>query len=111
MDPTKLSPALADRVEQAAPGEVLDVVVELHRRLIEATRGTTVEERIAPVRDAFAAEARPVEDEIRRLDGEVLGSAWINQTLRARVPVEGIGRLAGLDEVVALDLPRRLAPG
>lgn len=108
IDPSKLSIPLAERLRDALPGELLDVVIELERRLVEPTPGLSREERIAPVRDAFARDASPVRRAVLAAGGEVLGEAWINQTIRARVPPEGILALSALRQVVALDVPRRL---
>lgn len=109
MNPAKLTLALAQRLAGCAPGEVLDLVVELRARRVEATPGTAREERIAPVRDGFEADASPVSDAIRRLGGEVLDRAWINQTLRVRLPAGGVAALGELSQVAAIDLPRALA--
>jgi hypothetical protein len=108
--PAKITPALAERVDGAALGEVLDVIVELQPRQVEPVAGETHEERTAPVRQGFERDALPVEEAIRMAGGTVVGRAWINQTLRASVPLEALAGLAGLDEVVALDVPRALRP-
>ena len=104
----KLTPILKARVQQAARGDMLDLIFELPRHSVEATPGLTREERIAPVRDAFRHDATPLEHAITAAGGTVTGEAWINQTLRARVPVEALSTLASLDEVVSIDLPRTL---
>lgn len=109
MTAAKLSRVLAERVDQAAPGEVLDLVVELHPRRVESAPGASREERIAPVRDAFQRDAAPVEAAIQALGGEVVDAAWINQTVRARLPAAGVARLAELSQVVMLDVARRLS--
>lgn len=110
MTSSKLTGVLARRMENAAPDEVLDVVCELRRRSLEPPAGATRDHQIAQMRDAFARDAAIVENAIRTAAGEVLGSAWINQTIRARMRVAAIPVVAGLSEVAAVDVPRRLEP-
>jgi len=106
----KITPALTVQVEGAAPGEVLDVIVELPSRQVELAGGETYEERTVSVRQGFERDALAVEEAIRRAGGTVAGRAWINQTLRASVPCEALAGLTALDEVVVLDVPRALHP-
>jgi hypothetical protein len=64
------------------------------------------EERIARLREAFEQEAAPVEKAIRL--GEVIAGVWLNQTLRARMPVGRVSELNGIGAVCLLDLSRPL---
>lgn len=108
MSTPKLTRGLAERAERCPGGELLDVVVELHPAAGTHEGAASRAERVSRAREAFQREAAPVESTIQALGGEVLGTAWINQTLRARVPAEALPRLASLDAVTALDLPHAL---
>jgi hypothetical protein len=57
------------------------------------------------LREAFRQAATPVAEAINNLGGEVTGEAWINQTLRARLPAKSVGRLSDVDEVRAVAVP------
>jgi hypothetical protein len=59
---------------------------------------------------AFRQVADPVAEAIAGLGGEVKGEAWINSTLRARVPAASLGDLSELEPVAALDVPHQLTP-
>ena len=107
---SKCTRALAERADNAAEGEVLDVVVELQVRQVEPTPGATREGRIEGVRQGFERDAAAVEAAIRSAGGTVTAQAWINQTIRASVPVEALAVVAELDEVVTLDVPRVMRP-
>ncbi len=96
----KLTPALQARVAEA-PDELIDVVVELQ----PATAADA-----GALRAAFDSSAAPVLAAIDAAGGEVLGQAWINQTVRARVPAEHVEDVAGLDPVMAVDVPHRIEP-
>lgn len=110
MDEQKLSQGLAERLERAGTAELVELVVELHPASGFAAESASRDARIAAARDAFGAASSPVERAIRSAGGEVVDSAWINQTLRARVPASAVTGLAALGEVRLLDVPRRLAP-
>jgi len=109
MKAAKLQPNLKAQLTEAAATEVLDVVLEL-RSQAEPAAGApqSRSEQIALRREAFSHDAVPVEEAVREVGGEVLGRAWINQTVRARVPAEGVEQLSELDQVETLDVPRRL---
>jgi hypothetical protein len=108
MDPSKLSPSLAGHLEQAGRDDLVDLVLELHPAAAPETGGASRSERVAAAREAFAQGAAPVEHAVHSAGGQVLDSAWINQTLRARVPAGAVAGLARLDAVRVLDLPHAL---
>jgi hypothetical protein len=107
MNPAKISASLADRLASAADGDV-ELIVELQPIPPSQIDAASREDYIATLRDAFEREAAPVQAAIQAAGGEVLGGAWLNQTLRARMPAEKVQSLADLDEVALLDLPRAL---
>jgi hypothetical protein len=88
--------------------DALDVIVELNSEP-PATTGTR-EEQIAKRKAAFDADADDVKDVIQRLGGEVLDAAWINQTIRGRVPKRSLARLARHKRVAAIDAPAPITP-
>ena len=65
-------------------------------------------EAIALRKEAFSHDVVPVEEAVTKVGGEVVGHAWINQTVRARVPAHGLEQLSELDEVAVLDVPHTL---
>lgn len=108
----KLTAKLAEQLEQTAPSDLLEIVLELEPR---AERAAALEtrprsEKIAALKEAFSRDMTPIEEAIRKVGGEVTGSAWINQTVRARVPAQGVKELSEYDKVVALDIPRLIRP-
>jgi len=109
MAPSKLSESLRERLAIAAAGEMLEIVLELQP--IPLPREGSRAERIAWLRAAFEREAEPVAAAIRAASGEVLGLAWVNQTILARVPARRVARLAELDQISVADLPRTLTVG
>jgi hypothetical protein len=110
MDRDKLTPSLAARLDQASPAEVLDIIVELRPPDEQAatSQPRSRAEKISAAKDAFSHAVSPVEEAIHDMGGEVTGLAWINQTVRARVPAEGVGQLTDLDRVASLDTPHPL---
>lgn len=105
---SKLTPALIARVANVPRGEAVDVVLELTARVVDPPGELVGVDPGAPLRQAFERDAHAAEEAVRSAGGTVLGKAWINQTMRASVPVEALARLARLEAVVAIDVPRTL---
>jgi len=108
MDSSKLTPSLASRLQSAREGELIDVVVELTSSA--RTQPGSRAERIAVLKDTFAEDVRPVISAIYAVGGKVLGTAWINRTVRGRLPIEGVDRLSEMDAVRLLDSPHLIEP-
>jgi hypothetical protein len=113
MDAAKLTPDLAAQLAQADADDVLEVILELEPKSEPpAAAPQSREEQIALRKEAFNHYVAPVEEAIHEAGGEVDpdGRAWINQTVKARVPAKGIEQLSELEKVAALDVPHRLEP-
>jgi hypothetical protein len=111
----KISSDLRQRIASGGPGEMLDVVVELSNpgpeaaSEVENARGIVSRgERIAAEKQRFVEQATPVQELVSSLGGEVVEHAWINKTLRARIPAEQIEHLINAPGVGAVDVPHRL---
>lgn len=87
---------------------MLDVVLELESPEEAPETQMPQRDRIALRRERFSQHAAPIQDKIQQVGGEVLGSAWINHTIRARVPANGISHLTELKSVERVDLPHAL---
>lgn len=103
----KVTPRLAELLSTRP--DAVEVVVEL--RPLGWPDGGTRQERVAALRDAFAAELGPVAERITAAGGEVLESAWINQTLRVRLPAAAVDEVAASGAVVRIDLLTTLEAG
>lgn len=97
----KITPDLAAEVDAAESSNLLDVVVELTADDPEAAD-------MAAAKAAFARAAEPVADVISASGGQVIEGAWLNHTLRARVPAGAVPEIAGADGVSAVDVPHRI---
>ena len=102
MDPrAKITPDLAAEVDAAESSNLLDVVVELAGDEPEPAD-------MDAAKAAFARAAEPVSELISASGGHVLEGAWLNKTLRARVPARAVSEVAESDGVSAVDVPHRL---
>jgi hypothetical protein len=99
----RITSDLAAQVDAADSANLLDVIVELDGGLERAPD-------IVAAKQAFSRAAEPVAEAITNLGGEVLGDAWINHTLRARVPARDVSTVAHLDRVTGVDVPHALEP-
>lgn len=99
--PANITPDLAAEVEAAESSNLLDVVVELNGDLEEAAD-------MATAKAAFERAAAPVSEVISGSGGEVLEGAWINGTLRARVPAGAVPDVAGMEAVSVVDVPHAI---
>ena len=101
MNQEKVSTGLASRLENANASDLVDVIVELE---VPAPG----ENNITATMAQFKVSSAPVTGSIEQMGGEVLGSAWINSTVRARIPARGVKRLAAVRGVGRIDLPHKL---
>lgn len=106
-----LSRELSQRLDEAAPTGFVEIILELRSEVPEPDPSLPRSERIAARKASAQRLYDPVEEAIARAGGEILERAWINQTLRARLPVHRVHDLATLDEVALIDVPRPLEPG
>jgi hypothetical protein len=105
-DTAKLGARLADQIASVDESTPVDVIVEL--RTIDIPGTGSRSERISLLRAEFEREAQPVTSLIEAAGGEVLGAAWINQTLRCRIPAMQIPRVASDEAVTRVELPELL---
>jgi hypothetical protein len=99
--PANITPDLAAELEAVESSNLLDVVVELNGDLEQAAD-------VASAKAAFERAALPVSAVIAGSGGEVLEGAWINHTLRARVPASAIADVAGAEGVSVVDVPHAI---
>lgn len=66
------------------------------------------ERRMAEYRRTVEETLAPVAIRIRDLGGDVVAQAWINGTLRAKLPVESVGPLTDEPTVETIELPTKL---
>lgn len=67
------------------------------------------QEIMAARKQRFLNACAPVERRIQKMGGEVLDHAWLNQTLRVRVPARIVEQLSEPECVTLVDTPARLA--
>lgn len=97
----KLSEELASRIESVAATDMVDIVVEIEA---PASKPPSVSATIT----RFKETSTPVTQTIEQVGGEVIGSAWINSTVRARVPASAVSKVAALQNVERIDIPSQL---
>ena len=105
-----ISEKLAEELEKRESSEVLEVILELRPRASSTKEASSRTEKIAALKEAFNRAVAPLEEVLRKLGGEVTQRAWINYTLRARVPAERLKELAEHEEIAVVDVPHRLTP-
>jgi hypothetical protein len=104
-DARKVTEDLLSLLNRSTGDELIEIVVELAAQdLPAAATGLSRDELVSIVRNSFDQAAESVETLIRTAGGEIRDRAWINQTLRALIPVRDVERLSELDEVEHLDL-------
>lgn len=106
----KITALLEKRLRHAAPGDLVDVVIEVTQSKPPA-ESSTKSERHAALERHFGVSTIEVTQLIQSVGGEVLGSSWLSSAIKARLPVESVERLGSLDDVELIDLPRQLTRG
>ena len=105
----KISAELASQLEASGEDGVVEVVVELEPPNGQApVEPADRQAAIAALKEGFQAVAEPVEQAIVSNGGEITGKAWINRTLRARVPARSVPFIVEQDAVAAVTVPRPL---
>jgi hypothetical protein len=108
MNPRKISSSLAAALDKTPEDELTELVVELANKATGDVSGLTRQQKIRIRKTAFEKQVEPIVQEIERVGGEVTGQAWINGTLRARVPKKMIAALSDQAPIAKLDTPRGL---
>ncbi len=104
----KLSRGLVNLIAACEGDDEVEVLVELGPA--DVPTGGARAERIGAVRAAFEHELSHVERVIAEAGGRVTDVAWLAHSVRSRLPIKGLGRLAEDERVVAIDVATRLAP-
>jgi len=105
----KITPLLENRLREAKPGDLLEVVIEVPQ--IPPQAAATRAERAAASERAFGASTKDLTQLIDSVGGQVLASTWLGSAIKARLPVESIERLRALDSIDLIDLPHQLTRG
>ena len=106
----KITPNLNDYLNRTEPTAKIEVIIELSPIDTQTMRDSDAprNDKIAQIKDAFQKNMQPVQEAIRNAGGDVMDSAWLNQTVKARIPAANIHTLANLDGITAIDLPKTL---
>jgi hypothetical protein len=105
MGGSKLTRQLAERLHGKAHDALVDIIVELDAPPPAApSPGASRAAKATAHRERFLQIAGPVEQRIQSLGGDVIEHAWINQTLRARVPAGMVDQIVDAEGVVSIDV-------
>jgi hypothetical protein len=107
-DVAKLSPRLRRELAVVDESSQVEVIVELQP--VETPTAASRQERISAMKEGFERELRPVAEKITRAGGQVLETAWLNQTIRSRLPAGEVPHVAEHEAVSGIDLPHQLEP-
>jgi hypothetical protein len=107
-DVVKLSPQLRQELDAVEASSQVEVIVELQP--VEMPKAASRQERMAAMKEGFERELRPVAERIIQAGGQVLETAWLNQTVRSRIPAHEVSHVAEHETVSGIDLPHKLEP-
>jgi hypothetical protein len=107
----KVTGQLLEQSQKPEPSSMLDIVIELRPPDESAAKsGQSRSEKIAALKANFTRDLVPIEQAVRSLGGELTGEAWINRTVRARIPSRSLKKLSEQELIAKLDIPHRLEP-
>ena len=106
----KISDILQERLRTCAPGEQVEIVVELGEHS-PANLPASKSERHAALEEEFSRSSEPLGQLVRSIGGEVLSTTWLGSALKVRVPAKSVERLLSVDNVEFIDLPRQIRRG
>ena len=105
----KVTEQLLKALEKSDASEMLDVIIELRpENEPKAQQPQSRAEKIATLKENFIRDLAPVEEAVRNAGGELTGQAWINRTVRARVPTDFVRQLSEHEQVAKLDVPHAI---
>lgn len=108
---TKLSEQLQQQLAQPDAPDMLDIIIELQNSTESEGAGKqSRQEKIAAMKESFDRDVAPIDKAVRDLGGDLSGHAWINRTVRARVPAQGLKALSAQELIARIDVPHELEP-
>src|SRR2546421_459237 len=81
----KVTPELETRLAAAAPGQELDLVLEMTGDVPTAPSGTATTEYVDSMRQSFHADLASVHRLVEDIGGAVMGENWLNRVVKVRV--------------------------
>lgn len=103
----EIDPQLAALLDHTTDEEWLDVILELSPAPSES--GGSRSEAIARRQAGFQAIAAQVKSAVQDSGGTIEGEAWINSTLKCRVPARAVKTLGERRDIMRIDVPHRLS--
>lgn len=104
----KLSSELSQELENTDSEQFLDVILELGSDSQPTIDQGSRQAKITAMKEAFERNLTSVEKAVRDVGGEVIQGAWINRTVKARVPAKKLNELAQHEKIIAVDIPHPL---
>jgi hypothetical protein len=109
MDTNKIANSLKTFLDKSHAEKEIEIVIELTPIAhTSESKKLSRTENIENLKKAFNIELQPIANEISNHGGNIINSAWINQTVNAKVSSKCINELVQLKEVTAIDLPKYL---
>ena len=106
---SKVTEQLRRALEKSGASEMLDVIIELRpENEPKAQQPQSRAEKIATLKENFIRDLASVEEAVRNAGGELTGQAWINRTVRARVPTDCVKQLSEQEQVAKVDVPHAI---
>lgn len=109
---SKLSADLLQHLENSKDTEMLDIIIEVspdeNSNSLSEDSKLTRQERIAVRRDSFVQQSAPIETAVQEEGGEITDRAWINQTLKARIPAKAVKKISEQQNIYNLAIPRAI---
>jgi hypothetical protein len=109
MGSSKVTGTLRQNLLSKADDDLVDVVIELTPPASPGPQNESRAERTVALKQQFSRVAEPVEQRILSAGGKVLEHAWINQTLKARVPAGKVDQIVDADDVASIDVAHHLS--
>ena len=106
---SKVTEQLLEALEKSDASELVDVVIELRpENEPKAQQPQSRAEKIATLKENFMRDLAPIEEAVRNAGGELTGQAWINRTVRARVPTDCVKQLSEQEQIAKVDVPHAI---
>ena len=106
----KLTSNLRQQLAATPKGHSVEVVVEVGKKAASEPPPGDRAQKIAAMKQSFSVSSEPIERAIESSGGKVIDRAWINQSLKVRLPREAVEALSEREDVERVDTPRTIRP-
>lgn len=96
------------RYLEKRPPSPIEVIVELKNDPNHLASLISRQAKITNIKISFSEQLESINNVLKNTGGIILDTAWINKTIKVRIPVNGLNELANIQSIKIIDLPHQI---